>query len=361
MVFEKMLNKRLFVSLAIMLCILLSVLWILQSLRFINVIVNENVSFFNYFKLIILLIPDIITLVLPFCILIAGVWVYVKMINNNELIVLFSLGASKFQVSKPLMKIGIIGFLTSFIISIWILPWSLRVFKDQRFLVNHHVLSLLMQEETFYSFKDITFFFEKKLKNEPGFENIFIESNKKSIMAEKAVIVSSKNSKVYLNLFNGSIIDRSKNDSFNQITFKSLVYEIEPFASTRVKVIAEEDTFDLFFPKNKPSKEIAVKMKIEGHKRIILPVLVFINALLTCVFILQKISFRKFPKTHVAKIIFSCFFIDFLFYEILHLAKYNYNLVYVVYLSAFLIIISCISSLVYEDIIQFLKTRKKSI
>ena len=335
MIFEKMLKKRLIFSLFFIIIILLSVLWIIQSLRFINVLVNEKVSFFNYLKLIIFLIPDIVTIILPFCILIAGIYVYSKMTSNNETQILFGLGVSKLQISKPFIKVALISCLFGIISSVWLLPLSLRYFKEQRFKVNHHVLSLFIAEEQFFSIKDSTFFFEKKLTDSNGFKNIFINSKDKTIMARKALFITSNNECLYLKLIDGFVMERA--DSLTKIDFKSLLYKIEQFSAKRLKTIAEEDTISLFFPKT--------KMRIEGHKRIILPLLILINAFLVCALILKNISIRTNNSFNIVKIISIAFFIDFLCYEVLCLSKHNFNLVYCIYTSMALLTLFCLYSL----------------
>jgi lipopolysaccharide export system permease protein len=63
--------KYLLTSLFFLAAVLTTGVWLTQSLRFVEIIVNQNVSIGGYFSFVGFLIPDLLAIVLPICILIS--------------------------------------------------------------------------------------------------------------------------------------------------------------------------------------------------------------------------------------------------------------------------------------------------
>ena len=100
---SRYLFKKMTVTIALLTIIFIGAIWLTQSLRFIEVIVNHSVSLWGYFSLIIYLIPDLMATTLPICLLIGGIHVYSKLTNDHEIQVIRALGLSNFQIAKPLL------------------------------------------------------------------------------------------------------------------------------------------------------------------------------------------------------------------------------------------------------------------
>ena len=90
--------KRLCASIGVLAAILVVLLWLTQSLRFIEVIVHHNVSLQSYFSLIIYLLPDMFVKVVPMCTLLGAIIAFGKMTLDNELQVMQTLGKSPWQI-----------------------------------------------------------------------------------------------------------------------------------------------------------------------------------------------------------------------------------------------------------------------
>ena len=68
--------------------------WLAQSLRYVDFIVNRGLPVTMFFYLTVLLLPQFLLIVLPLGLFVALLFVYSRLISDNELVVLRSVGFS---------------------------------------------------------------------------------------------------------------------------------------------------------------------------------------------------------------------------------------------------------------------------
>jgi len=70
-------------SLILFSLLIVGIVWLSQSLRFLELIVQNNIGFSSYLYLIFFLLPDLLSNLLPICLLLAGIQVYQKLIADH--------------------------------------------------------------------------------------------------------------------------------------------------------------------------------------------------------------------------------------------------------------------------------------
>jgi lipopolysaccharide export system permease protein len=165
--------KRLCASIGVLATILVVLLWLTQSFKFIEVIVNHNVSLQGYFSLIIYLLPDMFVKVAPVCTLIGALLAYGKLTLDNELQVMQALGKSPWQILHPGMVLA--GFLTLSLLflNIFTIPNAYRAFRAQEFQLRNQFSSSIVRDGSFNVIKSLTIFVEKR-RSAKEFEGVFI-------------------------------------------------------------------------------------------------------------------------------------------------------------------------------------------
>src|SRR5437660_12406522 len=128
--------------------------WLAQSLRLVDLIVNRglSVALFSYMALLIL--PRFIDIVLPIGAFIAVLFVFNKLTSESELVVSRASGLSPLALAKPVMILAGIGFVGLMSLSAYFLPASNREFKDLQFEIRNRFVSSLLQEGTFTTISD---------------------------------------------------------------------------------------------------------------------------------------------------------------------------------------------------------------
>ena len=83
-------------------------IWLSQSLRFVDLIVNKGVPATTFVWLTVLLFPSLLLVILPFALFCAVLFVYHRLAVESELTVLKSVGLSNLQIAAPCLLLAAI-------------------------------------------------------------------------------------------------------------------------------------------------------------------------------------------------------------------------------------------------------------
>jgi len=84
-------------------------IWLTQSLRLVDLIVNRGLSAELFLYLGVLILPRFIDIVLPIGIFIAVLFTYNKLIAESEIVVMRAAGLSQFGLARPAFILSGIG------------------------------------------------------------------------------------------------------------------------------------------------------------------------------------------------------------------------------------------------------------
>src|SRR6266487_5219909 len=129
-------------------------IWLAQSLRLIDLIVNRGLSIDVFLYLAALILPRFLDIVLPIGVFIAVLFTFNRLTAESELVVMRSSGLSHVALAKPVLMLAGIAFLVLMSLSVYFLPASNRAFKDLQFEIRSRFASSLVQEGTFTTISD---------------------------------------------------------------------------------------------------------------------------------------------------------------------------------------------------------------
>ncbi|MBI1274635.1 LPS export ABC transporter permease LptF [bacterium] len=141
---RNMIGPTLFITLS-----LTGIVWLAQSLRFIDLIVNQGLSISLFLYLTLLLMPSLLSVVLPVALFCATLYAYNRMMGESELVVLESAGISMMQLAKPALMVAAAMTAAGYLFTLILQPVSYREFKDMQFFIRNNYASLLLQEGVF--------------------------------------------------------------------------------------------------------------------------------------------------------------------------------------------------------------------
>ncbi len=130
---------------------LTSIVWLMQALRFVDFIVNRGVSIGTFLHLTALLLPQLLVMIIPIGVLVATLFVYTRLMQDSEMVVLYSAGLGPKQLARPLLMVGGGLVLLAYFFSLVLLPNAYRDFKDLQGFLRDNFTALLLQEEVFSS------------------------------------------------------------------------------------------------------------------------------------------------------------------------------------------------------------------
>ena len=139
-------------------------MWLTQSLRFIELIVNRGLSFTVFLELTLLLLPNFLTMVLPMALFLVVLFTYNKLSQDRELMVMRAVGVSQFRLARPAVIVGCLMCLIGYSVTLYFLPWSYEKFRTLQLAMRSDVASLLLQAGRFNSpMKNITIYVQERV------------------------------------------------------------------------------------------------------------------------------------------------------------------------------------------------------
>ena len=318
--------------LKIFITILLSltiIAWTVRAVNFLDLIVENGYSITTYFNFSLLNSFGIATKFVPLSFLLTLTIFIVRLMQENELVILWTSGVKKIKIINLFLFISIVITIINLILSIFITPATLN--KSRHLLSSENLSSILptLKIQQFSdSFKGLTFIVDDKLNNK--IKNIFlydtsenlknlISSDKKNlsttIIAKDGIVDKKK-----MTLFDGQIISSNKNEN-DIIKFEQISIDLTNLTNTTIKKpkVQETSTIKLLSCINKeiPKDNICnsnfnVEILPTLTRRIILPLFIPVLALITSLLLIKNSNKFLFNKISI----FSYAFLVLLYAEL---------------------------------------------
>lgn len=128
---------------------LLCIVWLLQSLRFLTLIVSEGASVLSFLRLTSLLLPNVLVTVLPIALFAVVVFAYNRMNNDRELAVIKAAGVGPFGIARPAMVISWVFAIFLFWMTMSVVPAAMQSFRELQWSLRNDFSRILLQEGEF--------------------------------------------------------------------------------------------------------------------------------------------------------------------------------------------------------------------
>ncbi|MGD9637650.1 MAG: LPS export ABC transporter permease LptF [Alphaproteobacteria bacterium] len=279
---SRYINKQLFVGLLLVTTTLLAIVWLTQSLRFIDFILSKGLSITIFLKLTLLLIPNFLVIILPIALFGVTLFTYNRMMMDREIVVMYAAGISRLDLAKPAILFGFAAMLASLFLSIGYVPKSVKQFRELQWSIRHDVSHIIFQEGEFINIASgVTIYIKEKLAD-GSLAGIMVNDERNpdvrvTMTAERAMIILGEgNPKI--SMVNGSRQEvKVSNGQFSIMYFDSYNMDLGFFDENQeIRYIdaKERPLWELLTFKgeeNIPERDIK-KFIVEGHKRIISPI-----------------------------------------------------------------------------------------
>lgn len=262
-------------------CGLIGFVWIAQSLKFVEMIVKYNISLFSYLKLALYLIPDLFAGLLPISLYIGSSSAKHYLTAHQEWKAFHAIGMGPKHLYKPFGLTSLIAAVFVFMCSNTVTPWAFKNFK-----LYEKTLKSQWQptfQGSFQSVKGVTIYAQNR--NKDGvFESIFIDAPPFVFMAKSGKIVKHHN-QIGCHMVSGFRLERRPDNQITQLGFDDMFYDLtdvfeDKRSSNAAKKPVECTLIELLFPEEGLSQKDTIRMKSEGHQRIIQIILIWIGSLL---------------------------------------------------------------------------------
>lgn len=280
-----------------LLLILTGLAWMMQIMSMMKFLINYGIKFSSFVYLTSLMIPFIVSIILPFVTFIAIIFIYNKMITENEITVMAASGLSPWQLGKPAIQMAIFLTVVHFILSVWIVPASQAHFYNTQWNLRYGLAHLKLQESAFTKMANGLVVYVDNVSgqdlNQVMLSDMRDMNNQMLIFAERGKLVSTVHG-LSIITNNGSLQMSGKN-GFTTGTFDSFDMDLnltdnDADVSFRVRRIPTKDLLDNLITQEDMRRH--KKTLVELCTRFVNP---FMNLVLAvvCVLILLKSSLLR--------------------------------------------------------------------
>ncbi|MBN8926302.1 MAG: LPS export ABC transporter permease LptF [Rhodospirillales bacterium] len=257
---------------------LTALIWLTQSLRFVELVVNHGLSFGVFMKLTGLLIPSFIAVILPITTFVVIQFVYQRLAGDRELTVMRAAGLSPFAMARPALALALLVTGAGYALNLWIVPSTLSAFREYQWEIRTRMAAFLLQEGVFTQVSDSMTVYVRSRDPDGTLHGILVDdardkSAHATILAERGRLVEGRNGPRAI-LFNGSRqeIDH-RTGRLNTLTFQQNDIELADANKddgVRAADMSEVSLHDLLDPHPLIARDIP-KWIAEAHKRLSSP------------------------------------------------------------------------------------------
>ena len=198
------------------------IIWVFQAVNFLDIMIEDGRDFFVYFSYSFLNLPKIISKLMPFALFFSFFYVISKYEINNELLIFWNFGVTKFELINFFSRFSIIILLLQILFTTLIVPSSQNLARSYLRDSNFNFFENFIKPKKFNdNIKGLTIYSEKKDNNDV-FYNLYLKNNTgdnnfQITYAKKGVFKKINNTSI-LRLLDGQTISKVNNE-FTNISF----------------------------------------------------------------------------------------------------------------------------------------------
>ena len=289
-------------------------IWIAQAAKNLNLITDSGLSIKIYINFIILNFPKIMSQLMIISFLIGLFLSLTKFLESKELEIYWLAGISKLNIAIIIFKISFIPVVIALFFNLYLVPNTNYKSREILSMSEFSMINSLVKKNNFNSpLKKLTIFVNKN-DNKGNLEKIFIFEELKTIIAKNGRVVNVNN-KNYLELTNGFIHEKNKDQNITVVKFDKTIFDFTKYQTGVTKYIKlqERSTIWLFDNYLRNTKETNILEEI--HKRIFKPLFIPIISIFCC-FLLYTNN-EKINLTKLKIFVFSISTILIIFIEVI--------------------------------------------
>ncbi len=337
-IFDRYLLKNLCLATAFIAVVLILIIFLTQSLRFLEIVVNAGSSGSTFLVLTALALPRSFEVILPLSLMASTLFLYNKMTIDSELIAMRGIGHSSFDLAKPAVLLGLILTVFLWSVTLWIAPVSLSKMQQMREELKAEFSNFLFKEGVFNAVgKGLTVYINEK-KDHGELAGLMIHDTRdttkapSTVMAKRGRIVSTQEGHQVI-VHDGARQEfNPKSGILQNLQFERYTIDLPESQAVRKRWAepAERTIWQLLNPdpENARDQENIRTFNIEIHRRVISPLLAVVFPLIALMALLLGPTDRRGQTKKIAAALVVIILIQGLFLISYNLAKNsNFGLV----------------------------------
>ena len=273
--FRQLLGPTLLATLALVALALLA-----RSLSEFDVLIEQRQSAMVFLKIIALALPQLLGVILPIALFVAALVALNRLHTEQEIVVCFAGGMSRWRVISPAMRLAVFATLLSLAMSLWAAPWSSRAIRETFFDMKSDLASTLVRPGEFTEPGPGLTVYAQVIDRDQIIHNLFIHQEKPNggavtYTARSGVIAERKGLPVLI-LRKGSNQEFSSTGVLQYLSWDEYTFDLSSLFQSDELLhykIGDRYPHELFFPDlaQEWEQQNRVKLLSEGHWRLASP------------------------------------------------------------------------------------------
>ncbi len=147
----KYLFRQVFYPFLFFTAVLTMMIWLTQSLKMLDLIINGGQSFATFFYLVILVLPSMLTVILPVALFCGVLYGLHRFYSESEVVVMWSSGMSRWHMLAPVLGVALLVTAANFAMSVYLMPLGYRNMKDRIYEIRSDLAASFIREGQFTS------------------------------------------------------------------------------------------------------------------------------------------------------------------------------------------------------------------
>lgn len=309
--------KQLLGPIALFAFLMTSVVWLTNSLRLLDFVINRGQSATTFAYLTVLILPSLLVIILPLAFFAATLYALWKLSSDSELVVMASAGFSRVQLAVPVIAAAVIVMAACYLCELYLMPAGQRELNAKVVDIRANVGAALLNEGTFnVPAKGLTVFI-REIDPDGHIKGALVHDNRNpkapiTYLAEGGQIVQTP-AGARLIMVDGTVEASTHGGArLSVLKFDRYVFDLDQFAGpTPVSERSAGERFigELFNPGTNLKPKMRNAFIAEAHNRIAAPLYCLAFALIALAAVTRG---RRARGAQVLRITAACVFASLL-------------------------------------------------
>lgn len=330
--FSRYLFRNLAVATVSVALILAVIIFLTQSLRFLELVIESGASSLSFWILTLLALPRFFEIIFPLSLMAATIFIYNRLQMDSELIVMRAAGLPPLTLARPAIMLAALVTVFLWGMTMWAAPKSLSQMQQMRQIIKTELTNIFFREGVFNQLTDgLTIYIRDRSDNGDLLGLMIHDSRDKdespaTITARRGHIVEIEDGHQQVVVYQGlrQNFDTDK-DALNRLQFDRYTIDIPDSAPVRERW-PEPDERTIWHLLN-PDMDLArdrenlYEFRLEIHRRFTGPFLALSFTLLACLFLLLGPLNRRGQAWRISAAILSAVVLQGLFLAVFNIAR----------------------------------------
>ncbi len=280
------------------------VVWLTQSLKMLDLIINGGQSLLTFFYLVILVLPSLLTVIVPIALFCGVLYGLHRFYSDSEITVMWSAGIGPWALAKPILVLALIVTMANYALGLYFMPAGYRAMKDRIYEIRSDLAAAFIREGQFTTKIDGLTVYISQAPTGGDLKGILVHDNRnperpRTYMAERGVFWKTPDGP-RLVMHNGEVQEMTNRDgNLQSLRFESSILDLGQFEGDQngrnARDLSERYLGELFYPEaeQREKQRKYQRFVAEGHARLATPLYNFTFALIAFIAVLGGTFSRR--------------------------------------------------------------------